>query len=797
MKLSENWLREWVDPGVARDELCHRLDMIGLEVESVMAFGDGLDGVVVGEIVEAVPHPDADRLRVCKVVAHGEPLQIVCGAPNARVGLKAPLALLGARLPNGIEIKAATLRGVESQGMLCSAKELGLDADASGLMELPVDAPTGAPLTQVLALPDAVIELGLTPNRADCLGMRGIAYDVAAAFGTTVREPSAAPVAAASDRSRGIRLEAGADCPRYLGRIVEGIDARAPTPSWLAERLRRAGLRPISVVVDVTNYVMLELGQPLHAFDNDSLDGDIVVRRARGTETLALLDGREVEVGDDFLLIADGRGPLALAGVMGGLESRVTDATRTIFFEAAHFAPAAIIGRARRLGMHTDASHRFERGVDPELPRRAIERATGLLTAIAGGAPGPVLEATLPEHLPRRPVVPLRRARIARLLGIAIADAEVERILGALEMAIERTADGWRATPPSRRFDIAIEEDLIEEVARIHGYERIPVQAPAGELAPTPAPESRLADGRLRGLLAARGWLEAVTFAFVDQHSLAAWDLDDGAVPLANPLSADLGVMRTSLLPGLVQALAYNRARQHERVRLFELGRSYHARAAGEMPAETDRLALAACGSADGEHWDRSGQPRRPLDFHDLKGDLEALIALGGEPDRWRFESAADIAWLHPGRAARLLRDGEPAGLFGALHPSLQKTLDLGEDVYVAEIELDALRRARVPQAQPLSRFPQVRRDIAVTVADTVPYAALADAVRGALGEQLEQLVAFDEYRGPGLSVGVKSVAMGLILRHPSRTLTDEDADLAVARAVRALSEEFKAELRG
>jgi phenylalanyl-tRNA synthetase beta chain len=794
MKFSENWLREWVEPGVGREELCRRLDMIGLEVESVDELGGGLDHVVVAQIISAERHPEADRLQICQVDTGDGTVQIVCGAPNARAGLKAPLARIGAALPNGMAIKAAKLRGVESQGMLCSAKELGLDQDASGLMELPPDAPVGVPLAQFLGLPDASIELGLTPNRADCLGMRGIAYDVAASFSRPVSEPVQAPVAPVHKQVRGVRLDAPAQCPRYAGRVVSGINARAATPVWMAERLRRAGIRPISIAVDVTAYVMLELGQPMHAFDQARLTGDVHVRLAAKGERLTLLDSREVELDDGFLVIADDRGAIALAGIMGGLDSRVTDDTSDVFLEAAHFAPSAIIGRARRLGMHTDASHRFERGVDPNLPRQAIERATALLIEIAGGQPGPVTEAVSTEHLPRRDAVSLRRARVPRLLGITIDDADVERILGTLGMSVVANPEGWSVTPPGWRFDIAIEEDLIEEVARIHGYDRIPVRAPAGELAPTIPSESRLADSRLRQSLASRGWLEALTFAFVDDRLLDNWQLGGARVALANPLSAELAVMRPSLLPGLVEALSYNRARQQERVRLFELGRSFHEKTT-DFSGEVDRLAMAMVGSADTEQW---GAGKRPADFHDLKGDLEALIALGGESHRWCFEPATDVAWLHPGRAARILRDGVQVGLAGALHPTVQKALDLGnEPVHVAEIQLDALRQARVPVAAPRSRFPYVRRDIAVLVDAEVPYAALANTVSESVGELLEDLLVFDEYRGKGLPDGLKSIAMGLILRHPSRTLTDEDADLAIASAVQALKQAFRAELRG
>ncbi len=578
MKFSENWLRELVEIKADRAALAHALTMAGLEVEELTVLGEGLAGVVVAEIVATEKHPEADRLQVCKVDAgQGELLQIVCGAPNARVGIKVPLAMVGATLPGGMSIKAAKLRGVESFGMLCSAKELGIDADASGLLELPLDAPVGQLLADYLGLPDASIELKLTPNRPDCLGLVGLAHDVAALFGSTVKVPAQAAAAVISEARRGIRLEAGKDAPRYLGRIVEGIDPSARTPLWLAERLRRAGLHPISAVVDITNYVMLELGQPLHAFDNDALQGDIVVRHAVAGETLKLLDGSEAKLDPGFVLIADEHKALAVAGVMGGFDSRVTDATHNIFLESAHFAPAAIMGRARKLGMHTDASHRFERGVDPELPRRALERATELLLAIAGGYAGPVLVAENLADLPKPAAVTLRRARLKRVLGVTVDDAEVARIVTALGMQVTPTTDGWQITAPSSRFDIEREEDLIEEVARIFGYDNIPTDTPTGALTLAIEPEARIGELALREQLAARGYYEAVNLSFVAADLLACWGFTDRLVPLANPLSADLAVMRPSLLPGLIEALRHNRARQQERVRLFEVARVFGA----------------------------------------------------------------------------------------------------------------------------------------------------------------------------------------------------------------------------
>ena len=792
MKFSENWLRELVEIKADRAALTHALTMAGLEVEELTALGEGLDGVLVAEIVAAEKHPEADRLQVCKVDAgQGELLQIVCGAPNARVGIKVPLATVGASLPGGIAIKAAKLRGVESFGMLCSAKELGIDADASGLLELPLDAPVGKPLADYLGLPDASIELKLTPNRPDCLGLVGLAHDVAALFDSAVKVPVQAVAAVTSEAKRGIRLQAGKDAPRYLGRVVEGINSAARTPLWLAERLRRAGLRPISAVVDVTNYVMLELGQPLHAFDNDTLQGDIVVRHARAGEKLKLLDGSEAKLDEGFVLIADEHKPLTVAGVMGGFDSRVTDATRNLFLESAHFAPAAIMGRARKLGMHTDASHRFERGVDPELPRRALERATELLLSIAGGHAGPVLVAENLADLPKPAAVTLRRARLKRVLGVEVADAVVARIFTALGMQVETSAHGWQITAPSSRFDIEREEDLIEEVARIFGYDNIPTLTPTGALTLTIEPEARINELALREQLAARGYYEAVNLSFVAAELLTSWGLTERLVPLANPLSADLAVMRPSLLPGLIEALRHNRARQQERVRLFEVARVFTA---GDPPVETPSLAIVASGNAHAEQW---GQPARALDFHDLKGDFDALTAWGGEPERWSVHSDGLPAWLHPGRGARVARDGETVGYLGALHPQLAKALDLGADVHVLELALEPLLARRLPRAQPVPRFPSVRRDIAMDLPEEISWAQIERTVRDSLGERLKELQLFDRYSGKGVEAGRKSLAMGLILQDASRTLTDDDADRCVREAIAALERTCKAKLRG
>ncbi|SDY08088.1 phenylalanine--tRNA ligase subunit beta [Lysobacter enzymogenes] len=797
MKFSENWLRQHVPTAASRDELAATLTAIGLEVEEVTALGAALDGVVVARIVSAEKHPEADRLQVCSVDTGSGTVQIVCGAPNARAGLLAPLATVGATLPGGLSIKAAKLRGVESFGMLCSAKELGIDADASGLLELPADAPVGQPLAQYLGLPDASIEIKLTPNRADCFSVRGIAYDVAAATGSAVAPLAIEPVPAAIDAALTVELDAGADVPRYCGRVVEGVDATAPTPVWMAERLRRSGVRPVSFLVDVTQYVMLEIGQPMHAFDRDTLVGPVGARRARQGEATQLLNAQEVTLDEQFIVITDGAGAaqriVALGGVMGGYDSRVTDATRNVFLEAAHFAPAAIIGRGRKLGLHTDAGHRFERGVDPELPRTAIEYATRLILDIAGGAPGPLTESALPEHLPQPRPVTLRRARLARVLGLSVADAEVERILQALGLAVERGDDGWRVTPPSRRFDLAIEEDLIEEIARIHGYDRIPTTLPGGAarlIAPT---ETRVDALTVRRQMAARDYLEAVNYAFVDAAWLELWQAGEGAVALANPLSAELGVMRTMLLPGLVAALARNAARQQERVRLFELGNVFHAVPA-EAPRETQRIAAAVCGSAGAEQWGRAAQP---VGFHDLRGDLDSLAAAAGA--RLEYRPSAP-SWAHPGRSADVWRvDGGRAlrlGWIGQLHPRLLRALDLDNDVIAFELDLVALTERAIAKAGAQSKYPSVRRDRAFIVADTVPWAAIQATVQAAAGPSLRELVLFDRYQGKGVETGFKSLAMGLILQDESRTLTDRDVDAVVAEVTAAVEREHGARLR-
>lgn len=793
MKISEQWLRDLLLVKDSTSELADRLTMAGLEVDGVEPAAPDFSGVLVGHVVACEPHPDADRLRVCRVdVGHGEPLEIVCGAPNAAVGLKAPVATVGGVLPGDFRIKKARLRGVASTGMLCSARELGLSDDAAGLMELPDDATPGADLRDYLGLSDHIIDVDLTPNRSDCLGMYGVAREVSALTGETFHMPEQQPVAATHDTAIPITLEAPDACPRYVGRIIRGVDVRAETPLWMRERLRRVGIRSLGPVVDVTNYVMMELGQPMHAFDLATLTGGIRVRMADQGETLKLLNGETVTLNDDTLVIADDRRALAMAGVMGGDDSAVSDTTRDILLESAFFAPTAIAGRARGYGLHTDSSHRFERGVDPEGQVRAAERATELLLAIAGGDPGQVLEAAESQRLPRPVTVHLRPERIALLLGASVPGEVVTGALERLGMTVSGASDGpWDVTVPTFRFDISIEADLIEEIARVWGYDRIPTRHPATPVRVTPATESRVSLARVRHALVDRGYQEAITYSFVEPRLQALLDPGNTALPLANPISTELSVMRTSLWPGLVGAVLYNQNRQHERLRLFETGLRFR----GELDdlMQTPVLAAVVAGGAMPEQWDGA---RREVDFFDLKGDLEGVLALGGGKDRFRFAPAEHPA-LHPGQSACVYQGDRIVGWIGALHPRVQDELGLSGRTFVFELELAAIQSARVPAFRPMSRYPSIRRDLALVVEAQVTHAQVADCVRQSAGDLLQDVVLFDVYQGKGIPEGCRSLGMGLIWQDFSRTLTDSDVDGLVEGVIDRLSRDLNAQLRG
>jgi phenylalanyl-tRNA synthetase beta chain len=793
MKFSEQWLREWVDPALDTQALVDRLTMAGLEVDAVAPVAPAFDGVVVGSVLEVEPHPEADRLRVCRVDAGAAPLTIVCGAANVAAGMRAPVARVGATLPDGTVIAHAKLRGVESAGMLCSAKELGLGEAGEGLMRLPEDATPGTDLRALLRLDDVSIELGLTPNRGDCLGIAGIAREVGVLCRAGVTAPSFEPVPPSIGDTLPVELQSPVDCPRYLGRVIRGIDPAASTPSWMQERLRRSGLRSLGAVVDITNYLLLELGQPMHAFDLDRIDGGIRVRHAREGESLTLLDGRRLALEPDLLVIADHRQALALAGIMGGADSAVGDKTDALFLECAWFAPQALSGRARRLGLHTDSSHRFERGVDFELQRRAIERATRLILETAGGQAGPVIDASAPEHLPQRPPVRLRAQRLQQLLGYPIDHAVVGDILDRLGMqaVYDRQSDAWQVTPPSFRFDIAIEADLIEEVARVHGYENIPARSPRAGLrirAPA-ANDERI--GEARRLLAARGYQEIVTYSFVDAESQQLFDPGLAPLMLANPISADTSVMRTSLWPGLVRACRYNLNRQQGRMLLFEIGSKYLSQ--DNVINEENVIAGLACGDADPEQW---GLPARAVDFHDVKADVEALLAKVGGRLRWRYTPAPHPA-LHPGQSARI-GDAQDklVGWIGSLHPRLLQRVDIDRNIVVFELFADRIATPALPAFHELSRYPAVRRDLALIVDEAVAAGDVLDCVREAAGVLLLKLTLFDIYRGKGVDSGKKSMALGLTLQDFSRTLTDGETEVLIATVLKRLQDRFGATLR-
>ncbi len=789
MKFSERWLREWVDPPVDVAGIVRQLTMAGLEVDSLAPAAPDFAAVVVGRVETVEPHPDADKLRVCSVdVGSGERLGIVCGAPNVYAGMKAPVALVGGVLPGGMKIKRARLRGVESQGMLCSVRELGLGESHEGLWDLPQDAPVGTDLRAWLGLEDHVIDVDLTPNRGDCFSVLGIAREVALINRMPLGGPELAPVPAAGAAEFPVEVRAPEACPRFVGRVVRNIRADARTPLWMQEKLRRSGLRPIHPVVDVTNYVMLELGQPMHGFDLATLREGIIVRLAEPGEKIVLLDGREVLLEPDTLVIADHGGPRAVAGIMGGEDSGVSAATRDVFFEVAFFAPLAIAGRARRLGLHTDASQRFERGVDPAHQRRAIERATQLLTEIAGGEPGPVIERVAQDQIPSRAPVALRRDRLAVLLGHNVPDEEVERILAGLGMTIEATHEGWQATPPSHRFDIALEVDLIEEVARIYGYDRLPETPGAGGAELGAASEARVPERRIADVLVPRGYQEVITYSFVDPELQAKLFPGVEALPLSNPISTELGVMRVSLWPGLVHALRRNLSRRQDRVRIFEQGLRFVIE--DNDLKQINTAAGLVAGRRLPEQW---GVGAARLDFHDAKGDVETLLGLTGA--RFSFEAAEHSA-LHPGQAARILRDGRAVGWVGALHPRLVRDLDLDLTPLLWELDEDMTFRAELPVFSEISRFPAIRRDIAVLVPRSVPAADLLQAARVAGGELLTESRIFDVYQGERIDSSLKSVAFGLILQDSSRTLTDQDADGVVASVVARLASEFGARIR-
>lgn len=798
MKFSEKWLREWVNPALSSEELAEQITMAGLEVDAVTPVAGEFTGVLVGQVVECGQHPDADKLRVTKVdVDQGELLDIVCGAPNCRQGIKVAVATVGAVLPGNFKIKKAKLRGQPSFGMLCSYSELQISDDHDGIIELPEDAPIGTDIREFLQLDDVTIEVDLTPNRADCLGVKGLAREVGVLNNIDVNALTVEAVAPTIDDTFPIELEAGEACPRYLGRVIRNINLNANSPVWMLEKLRRSGVRSIDPVVDVTNYVLLELGHPMHAFDLDKLNGGIKVRYPKSNgEKLTLLDGNEVELSAETLVIADHTAPVAMAGIFGGLDSGVTDSSTNIFLESAFFAPLAIAGKARHYGLHTDASHRYERGVDYQLQRTAMERATQLLLDIVGGEAGPVIEAVNESDLPTSATITLRAQKLHKLIGIEFEADTVTQILQRLGMQVVAEEGAWQVTAPSFRFDMAIEEDLIEEVARVYGYNNIPNTAPRADLKMRDRKESDIQLAQLKDSLVDRDYQEAITYSFVDPKIQSALFPEQEGKVLPNPISADMSVMRLSLLPGLLQAVEYNQNRQQNRVRLFETGLRFVPDEQAPMALRQEAMiAGVITGLSLPESWDTDN---RKVDFYDIKGDVEALLNKCAQPAAFRFEKAnsTDVKHLHPGQSAAIFANERLIGYVGAVHPRLEKTLGLNGRAFVFELAIDGLGSKDIPDCKEISKYPANRRDIAIIVDEAVAAADLLSTVEKCGVNQLVGLNLFDVYKGDGIPDGQKSLAISLTLQDGNRTLEESEIQAAVNTVVEKLCTDFGASLR-
>jgi len=790
MQISEAWLRSFVNPAISTETLVEQLTMAGLEVGSVEPAAAKFSGVVVGEVISLQQHPDADRLRICQVnVGAEQPLQIVCGASNVRIGLKIPAALCGAVLPGDFKIKKSKLRGEESFGMLCSEKELGLAVDAHGLMELSADAPVGLDIREYLSLDDSIIEVDLTPNRADCLSVEGLAREVA-----LLNKMDWTPVqidnkSITQQQVVNVTVDAVEACPRYFGRLITGVDAKAVTPLWMQERLRRSGLRTLGPLVDVTNYVLIELGQPLHVFDAQKLSGDISVRWATADETVTLLNNETIKLTSDALVIADQKRVLALAGIMGGNDTAVNEQTQSVFLECAFFTPRAMAGKARNFGLHTDSSHRFERGVDATLQARAIERATQLIIDIAGGQVGPITEVTTQATLPQRKPISLRRDRIQKTLAITLADEAVLDIFTRLGMAVNAQTDGWQITPPGFRFDIAIEADLIEEIARIYGYNNLPSSRLLMRSELSSATEALLPIDRVKDLLVDRGYQEAVTYSFVDEDIQKAVAPEDEAIRLKNPISSELAVMRTTLWCGLLKAALYNTNRQHTRVRLFETGLRF-IKKEGEIQQQK-MLAGLVLGDVYCEQW---GEKTRKVDFFDIKADLQAIFTLKG--CEAHFLSGSQSA-LHPGQTAKILSsEGKQIGWIGMLHPLLEKQLGFDTQVYLFELDQDLLLNKRIPVFKSLSKYPSVKRDLALIVNENITANEIINCIKNSEEPTLQDVIIFDIYRGKGIENGSKSIALTLVMQDDAQTLTESEIDAIVNRLLNKLTNEKNAKLR-
>ncbi|PCI21406.1 MAG: phenylalanine--tRNA ligase subunit beta [Piscirickettsiaceae bacterium] len=791
MLVNEAWLKEFVNYTLPTNELVEKLTMAGLEVDSVAPAAAEFSGIVVGEVLSVEAHPNADKLRLCKVsIGDKDALDIVCGAANVRAMLRVPVATVGAILPGDFKIKASKLRGEPSNGMLCSEQELGLADSAEGLMELPVDAPVGTDIRDYLQLNDTIIDVDLTPNRADCLSIEGVAREIACFSEQPFISLDDTKVVEATQTIQAVSVTAVEDCPRYLGRVIEGLDAKATTPIWMQEKLRRCGQRSLGPLIDVTNYVLLELGQPLHAFDLAKIEGDLVVRRAKASEKLTLLNEQEIELDNDILVIADQKQILAMAGVMGGESSAVGDQTSDIFLECAFFSPLAIAGKSRRYGLHTDASHRFERGVDPQLSYRALNRATELLIAIAGGNAGPLTDVSSEQYLPNSKAIQFRVAQVQRLLGISLSDGEIESYLTTLDMKIEKASDEWQVTAPSYRFDMAIEADLIEEIARLYGYDKLPQNSlnVSGKL--ELIEEKIQPIDRIKDLLVDLGYREAITYSFTDEKVLSQLTPKDEVYRLQNPISSELSVMRTTLWAGLLKAVETNLKHNEPTVKFFETGLKFTV-VNGELKQE-QMLSIVATGRVQPEQWSVKSTS---FDFYDMKHAVEAILELNGVLDKFSFKPAEHPA-LHPGQTAELLNENsEHVGFVGLLHPVLEKSLDINQAVYLVELNQEMLQLQDIPTFEAVTKFPVVRRDIALVMDKNLHVNEIINYINTQQGI-IKDVLVFDVYEGKGVETGRKSVALGLILQDKSKTLVDEEVDGFIADLLDKINNLFNAQLR-
>ncbi|MCX7121057.1 MAG: phenylalanine--tRNA ligase subunit beta [Gammaproteobacteria bacterium] len=797
MKFSEQWLRQWVNPALTTEQLTEQMAMLGLTVDAITPVAGKFSGVVIGEIVTRAQHPNADKLSCCEVnVGEKELLKIVCGAPNARAGIKVAVATVGAVLPGDFKIKEAKLRGELSQGMLCSAKELQLEMGKSlidGIIELPADAKIGDDFNDYFKSNDCIIDVDITPNRGDALSIRGVARDLAAAIqGSAIKHQESVKITpiTSSQSSLSISIQAPEDCPRYVGRVIRHVNNTLQTPSYMQHALQRANTRLINPVVDITNYVMLELGQPMHAFDLSTIKNNIIVRRAKSNEKIKLLDEQFITLTENDLIIADEEKPLALAGAMGGVDSSVTTNTKDIFLEACFFLPKTVCLSKRRHSITSDGSHRFERGVDFSLPREAIERATQLILEIAGGTVEEIIEVVSENNLPRREAIFLARDQIQRTVGIVIADNHVVRILESLGFIVESLENGWEVIPPSFRFDVSLPVDLIEELARMTGYDTIPSLEMVANLSMKSHAEGKLSDKKIRHFLIDRDYHEAITYSFISPELFSLFSPAAKPITLKNPLSQDMSVMRDSLLPGLLQAVQLNLRHQCERVRLFETGLCFSG------DAQTPKLAMVITGSVVSEQW---GEKKRAVDFYDLKADIQALLfdhtVAVASVSMHANESLVNTA-LHPGRSCSLMRDGKLIGYLGEVHPQILNHFDIRQPVIVCELDLEAIKRISVPHYETFSRFPSVRRDLAIVVDEATSAAAISTLVKQQAGSQLQDVMIFDVYQGKNIELGKKSIALGLTFQDPSRTLVDEEINAIIHGVVIALERELNATLR-